>query len=160
MSAITPERLRSLLDYCPNSGLLTFRVSKGRKPAGSVAGTKNFYGYIAVMLDGRLYRAHRLIWLHVHGEWPDQIDHINGVRDDNRLSNLRSVPLKVNNQNYRKPRIDSASGIQGITARGSKWQAQLTVDGKNHWLGNFPTREMAHQAYLEAKRQLHEGCTL
>lgn len=108
--------------------------------------------------------AHRLVWLHLYGEWPEHgIDHINGRRSDNTAANLRSVPQSENVQNQRKARRDNKStGLLGVSRPSgrSKYRAQIMAQGRNRYLGYFDTPEEAHAAYLAAKRQLHPGCTI
>ena len=155
------QRLRELLDYDAETGVFTWRVSQGRGYAGAVAGTVRQDGYIAIKLDGRLYKAHRLAWLHEHGEFPDdEIDHINGDRSDNRPGNLRVVTRLINAQNRRRSQSNNRAGILGVSRHRNRWQAQIEVAGKNKHLGCFNTQEAAHAAYVAAKRQTHEGCTL
>ena len=99
----------------------------------------------------------------MYGEMPKQnIDHINGIRDDNRIENLRDVSQKINLQNKRNPNANSTSKFLGVCWHKSrnKWQSQIAVNGKDKYLGLFETAELAHEAYLIAKRELHEGCTL
>ena len=116
-----------------------------------------------VMVDGRQWLAHRLAWLYVHGEWPDQIDHVNGIKTDNRISNLRNVCARVNMENVRGPKANNrSSGVLGVTwwERGKKWKAQINMRGRNRHLGYTDTIEDAQRLYLDAKRRLHEGCTI
>jgi hypothetical protein len=97
------------------------------------------------------------------GEWPQgEVDHINGVPSDNRWSNLRDVGRTKNAQNIRKPKSNGQSGFLGVSHRKDtgRYQAFITVERKRKTLGCYATAEAAHAAYLEAKRQLHEGNTL
>jgi hypothetical protein len=155
---LTAERLRSLLDYDPASGLFTNRVSRGAAKAGKCSGGAAFNGYRLIAIDGvRLY-AHRLAWLHTHGEWPKWgIDHINGVRDDNRLANLRDVPPNVNSQNLGRAKSHNALGVLGVRRMRDKFQARIVVDGKVAYLGTYAELAQARDAYLAAKRQHHAG---
>jgi hypothetical protein len=161
---LTAQRLREILSYDPDTGLFTRRKwCGGTSRAGSVAGGVTTGGYIQVGVDGTIYKAHRLAWLYVYGEWPkNDIDHINGVPADNRISNLRDVPRKVNNQNRRKSlRGDGALIGTSWRADARKWTAHIKhPNGKNIYLGLFVSEELAHQAYIAAKRRLHEGCTI
>ena len=160
---LTQERLRELLNYDQETGLFTWRVWKGaRAPVGGVAGSRDSSGHIQILIDKHPYRAHRLAWLHVHGEWPkDQIDHINGVRTDNRLSNLRDVPHLINSQNKRATHNASGSMV-GVRRRirNGRWEARLTIAGKLTILGAYDTPDEARAAYVEAKRVHHQGCTI
>lgn len=147
------EQLRKEFRYDPETGQV-FRL---------VGHTVNGYTRISIS-PGKFLQAHRLGWALFHGEWPvDDIDHINGVRDDNRLANLRDVTNVINRQNERKARKNSKSGLLGASwskAMG-RWVARIHHDGKHHFLGHFDTAEEAHAAYLAAKRIKHAaGCTI
>lgn len=160
---ITAQRLRELLHYDPETGVFTWRVRRGGGAvAGGICGSPNSGGYIQIKIDRVLRKAHRLAWLYVHGAWPKaDIDHINGVRDDNRLTNLRDVPESTNAQNLLRARKDSGAGLAGARKnRDSGWAARIRVGGKERHLGIFATPEEAHAAYIEAKRRLHTGCTI
>lgn len=162
---LTAARARELLDYDPALGTFTWKVrTSNRVNVGDPAGSMLKTGYLAVCVDGVLYRSHRLAWLYVNGAWPDRdIDHVNGVRTDNRITNLRDVSRSVNQQNLRAARGETASGVLGVykSDRESKpWRASIKVDGKDKHLGRFRTKAEASSAYLSAKRSMHEGCTI
>lgn len=153
MHDLTAARLRELVSYDADAGLFTSLRS------GKCVGHRTRENYVRLELDGRRYLAHRLAWLYSYGEWPtDQIDHINGTRNDNRLANLRNVSSRVNAENRRKPL--SKTGFLGVARNGSGFQATLDVGPKRYRLGTYPTPEEAHAVYLKAKRELHEGCSL
>ena len=154
---ITQERLKELLDYNPETGLFTWLVSKGTRREDGIAGSLHPEGYWQIGIDGKLYKAHRLAWLYMTGEWPkDQIDHINGIRDNNRFINLREATQAENHQN-RALNANNVSGYPGVSwhKRDCKWQGHITLDGKQKHLGYFDTPEVAHSAYLAAKAELH-----
>lgn len=162
---MNPDRLRELLAYEPTTGVFTWRVRRGGPTrVGSVAGHINPRGYREIKLDYVLYLAHRLAWMYVHGEWPRAaLDHVNGARDDNRLSNLREcVDGIVNQHNLHKPRSDNTSGATGVSwhKQSKQWNAQLRVAGRRKHIGLFATKEEASAAYVSAKRLYHKGCTL
>lgn len=97
----------------------------------------------------------------VHGEYPtNDIDHINGNPSDNNISNLRHVTREVNMQNQRKPRSNNPTGFLGVVKRRDGFISSITLRKKQRYLGTFATPELAHLAYVEAKRKLHDGCTL
>lgn len=161
---ILPARLKELFCYDPDTGIFTRRISTNtHNKAGEVAGCRQSTGYINIGADKRFYKAHRLAWLYVYGDWPDGfIDHINGVRDDNRIANLRIATNAENAQNQRKPRTNNKSGFLGVHFQPKKklYAACIMIDGKSRTIGRFKKAEDAHQAYLEAKRKYHAGCTI
>ena len=162
VAGLTAERLREVLSYDADTGLFVWQAQRGCKRPGESAGTQTD-GYLQISVDGRLYKAHRLAWLYVHGAWPvDAIDHINGDRSDNRIANLRDVTLAINNQNRRCATAGKSSPLLGVSwyAQTRRWRAQIQVAGKNRGLGYFDDPQAAHEAYLAAKRQLHAGGTL
>jgi hypothetical protein len=130
-------------------------------PLGAPVGSVNADGYVHVYFRGKYHKAHRLVWLHVTGEWPTtELDHINGDRSDNRFENLRPVTRECNMQNQRRARSDNAAQVLGVHRKCRRYQARIGVDGKNIHLGTFDTAEEAHAAYVAAKRVLHVGGTL
>lgn len=163
MSLLTQRRLKELLSYNPDTGVFIRLVATSNVKAGSVAGSTDSYGYRQIRIDGRLTLAHRLAWLYVHDAWPvGEIDHKNGIRDDNRISNLRDVSHVVNMQNSRKPRSNNTSGFPCVTLdkRRGRWQSVIRVEGRLHSLGYYETPEFAYGAHLAAKRKRHEGNTI
>ena len=161
-SELSAERARELFNYDPATGLLTWRVNKGsRAPAGSPAGSPHGKGYLRVMVDKRLYLVHRVAWLIATGSWPTEaIDHVNGVASDNRLCNLREATHAENAQNRRSPTPGSKAGTLGVYPKGRSFIARIQVSGAQRNLGTYPTREIAHRAYITAKRSLHGFCTI
>jgi hypothetical protein len=162
---LSAERLREVLDYDQETGIFTWKLpTSDRLKAGKVAGVlRGGHKYPRITVDYQTHGAHRLAWLHVHGVWPSgEIDHVNGDRSDNRIANLRDVPSFVNMQNQRRAHSRSASGLLGawFDKRTGRWAASISVRGKRRFLGRFSTAEDAHAAYVEAKRRMHEGCTL
>lgn len=155
---LTAERLRELLDYDPATGVFTWRKNLCNSVgAGDLAGTTHRTGYRVIQVAKRLYLAHRLAWLYMHGHWPKSLlDHINRVKTDNRIVNLREVSQSENRQNCLKLRSNT-SGYKGVTKSQVKgrWQAQITVNGRGKYLGLFDTPELAHEAYVKAAAILH-----
>ena len=149
--AYAPELLRSLFLYDPVTGRLCHKANRRRVKAGSCAdSTRRADGYrqVALRLDGKQYR---VAWILEHGSIPDglQVDHINGIREDNCLCNLRLVTQRENDQNRRKARG------YGWNKGCSKWEAYIRVDGVRHHLGLFTSEAAARAAYLKAKARYH-----
>jgi len=149
----------SKLNYDAETGLLTWAVNAPGVSAGRIAGCPGTHGYWVVCLNRKQYRAHRLIWRMVHGEWPNgEIDHINGNPQDNRIANLRVVDRAGNSQNRRNAHRDNMScGLQGVTwnKQHKKWQAKIVANKVRHHLGYFADPKTAHSAYLAAKQRFH-----
>lgn len=137
---INQESLKEILRYSQETGVFTWIKSRGPKAAsGSMAGSTHYSGYRKVCISGRVYLAHRLAWLAFHGRWPtDQLDHINGIRDDNRIENLREVSNRDNGRNQATPK-NNTSGAIGVHWHKlkRKWQASIRVDGKRVFLGRY-----------------------
>lgn len=152
-SDLTQERLKALLHMDPESFRFTWKVGRQCIRAGSPAGTESDAGYRAVLVDGSKYQEHRLVWLYVHGIWPDGlIDHINGDKSDNRLENLRVVDHMGNMQNQPKARKTNRTGFAGVRPHGKKFQADIRIWGERRVLGTFETAEQAYEACRAAKQ--------
>lgn len=160
---LTPEQVRTLLDFNVESGELrwTSAASQGRL-TNRIAGAMGNTGYRQIFIGRKGYLAHRLIWAIVHGEWPESdIDHIDGNRANNALTNLRLVTKAQNMQNLAVTGKKTASGLAGACyvpggkRRRDRWEARIKVKGVVTYLGHFKSPEEAHQAYLGAKAQLH-----
>lgn len=162
------EVWRSILDYDVNTGVFTWRAARlHRSRIGKVAGSITHWGYIAIAhrVEGYSHKVfgHRLAWAFVHGRWPTGvIDHIDGDPRNNAIANLREVDHTINGQNRRQAQSNNrTSGVLGVTLlRGGKWRAMITVNKRRTHIGCYGTIDEAHQAYLDAKRALHEGCTI
>lgn len=160
---LTHIRLLELLSYDPYSGLFKWRIHrKNSTPVGSISGSPTCKGYVGITVDGKQLVAHRLAWFYINGEWPSgQIDHINGIKADNRISNLRVVTNSVNQQNKKSARADNKTGILGVHLHYSgKYQAKINIGGRQRSLGMYLSAADAQAAYIEAKREYHDGCTI
>ena len=155
------HRLKEIAHYDPETGEFRSLVNRGPIKVGQKLGGIALHGYLHVQIDGRIYLGHRLAWLYVHGHWPEfSIDHIDGNRLNNTISNLRLAERSINQQNQRRPRSDNTSGYLGVSRAWGRWGARIKHGNKHKHLGLFDTPELAYQAYLSAKRQFHEGNTL
>lgn len=159
---LTHHRLLEVLDYSVDTGLFHWKVARGTKiKPGDLAGNIRQDGYARIIIDSKSYPSHRLAWFYFYGKFPDNVlDHINTVRADNRISNLREDTGRWNNQNRRSPCKNNKLGVMGVTKEGKKFKAQITIKGRTKRLGSYATLEEASAAYLEAKRKYHEGNTL
>jgi hypothetical protein len=146
----SPEELRELLDYNPETGVFIRKVqTSNRIKVGEEAGNKHHTGYRMIRFKGGRYLAHRLAWYYVYGVEPKEyLDHINGTRDDNRISNLREATWAENQRNRGK-QISNTSAYKGVSfhKRDKKFCARCCADGKRHHLGYYDTAEAAHEAY-------------
>ena len=174
---LTAQIVRELLHYDPETGVFTWLPRRleffskemyaktwNTQFAGKEArGLSN--GYLSIRVLNRAYWSHRLAWLYMHGEWPlGFIDHINGDKHDNRIQNLRDVSRQTNAQNLRVAPKKCSNTPLGVFFNHRKivrrFSASIMVLGKTKHLGYFDTEVEAHNAYLNAKRQHHQGCTI
>ena len=156
---VTQSRLKEVLSYDEDTGLFAWKVNKGRlAQAGTTAGSVNSSGYVIIWIDGRQYKASRLAWLYVNGTMPNGIiDHINRVRTDDRIKNLRLASRIENGQNL-SPNRANKSGVVGVSwhKRTKRWTAQIMFDGEKIYLGIFKTIEEAAAARSAAKAKYHK----
>ena len=147
--------LRSILHYCPDTGVFTWASSRQGILPGRVAGSLAANGYINIGIDRKIYFAHRLAFLWMLGKFPEnQVDHINRVKTDNRWSNLRDVPQGGGFGNASNRVIGQKSGLpRGVTKYGRKFRAKIYIAGKHINLGAFSTAKEAGEAYDKAKRE-------
>ena len=157
MSELTQEHLKSILHYCPNTGIFTrLKTASPTAVKGATAGCLNKYtGYLQIKIDGISYRAHRLAWFYVYGVWPSyQIDHKDHVRSHNWIGNLRDVTNTENHKNQKKNKNNS-SGVTGVhwAENVKKWQAMIGVGGKQKNLGYFCNIDEAVKARERANKK-------
>lgn len=145
------ERLREVLSYNPETG----RILVNGRPAGSSeSGPRK---YLRVMVDGVHIQQHRAAFALMTGRWPEgDVDHINGLGNDNRWENLRESSRAENNQNQGVSR-NSTSGVTGVAFHKptGKWRAYIVRDRKQRHLGLFLSKDEAAEAYAKAKATLH-----
>lgn len=156
-SRITAARLREQLTYDEETGVFCWKIQKGWKFPGDVAGYIRQDGYVYIRVDAILYSAHRLAWLYMYGEWPKEcVDHINNVKSDNSKKNLRAATNQQNMWN-RVAQRNNTSGYKGVgfNKATKKWKATIKCHGVTMQLGEFKTPEEAHKVYSEASARLH-----
>jgi len=161
LADLTQEFVKELFIHSDDGVLRRNKRTSNRIMVGAQAGSLKPSGYIQVRVFGKMVLAHRLVWLYHYGYMPsEQIDHINGIRHDNRISNLRLATNKQNCQNTKQARVNNKSGFLGVSPSGDKFISTIQKNGKQLYLGTFETKEEAHEAYLNEKRKLHEFCTI
>lgn len=165
---ITQKALKNLLTYNKDTGEFRWKEKRrGVLNANQVAGSYNSYGYRQIVINRTNYLAHRLAWLYVYGEFPeDQIDHINRVKDDNSISNLRCVSNQENSRN-KGLQSNNKSGHVGVSwsKNHNKWMARIGIGKEaasklglktpHKYIGLFVDFDDAVSAYLEAKEKYH-----
>lgn len=142
----TPERIRELLDYDPETGVLVWRKPGHGIHCGSPAGMQK-RGYVVLVIDRQTRFAHRLAWAHYYGEQAQaQVDHVDGNGFNNSIANLRLCDSAQNQQN--RVRFTSRTGLKGVTRLpNGRFQAQIKVNGRQTYLGTFGSAGEAGRAY-------------
>lgn len=156
MKELTQEKLREILNYNPATGIFLWKKKGRGRPFGKVAGTKHSTGYIHITICRKIYKAHRLVWLYIHGKFPEyDMDHINHIKDDNSLKNLRSCTRSENMGNQRK-QINNVSQYKGVSwvKEKRKWKSRIGHDNKVIHLGYFDGKEDAAIAYNKKSVEL------
>lgn len=149
------DKLKEVLRYEPESGLLFWTNKAHKSVKNKQAGTSNHLGYIVILFQSKPYYAHRLAWLFTYGKFPDQmIDHIDGNTSNNKINNLRDVDNQTNQINRHKPRIDNKCGFMGVSKYRNKWKAQIKRNGVVKYLGLYATPQEAHEIYLKEKNNV------
>jgi hypothetical protein len=154
----TQDELKALYLYNPETGHFTHLKSRGKGRAGQTAGNVNANGYVEMRVMNRLFHAHRLAWLYMTGSFPEiplTVDHINGVRTDNRWGNLRVA--NWNQQSWNAPaHHHNKSGLKGAwpCRQTGRWVSMLQDGKRRIWLGRFDTAEEAHRAWVKAATEL------
>lgn len=161
---MTYDKLISLLNYNPDTGMFYWVAKRRGASKKKPAGTKTKSGYIQIMIDNKSYLAHRLAWLHETKSMPkNEIDHIDCNKLNNKIDNLRQVDAVYINQHNRKlPNKNNKAGLIGAFYSESlgKWFSRISVNNKKKWLGTFDNAIDAHNAYIKAKKQMHPANTL
>lgn len=158
MDTITHSDLVALMSYDPDTGIMRWREYKYPRREDRAVGFTHLEGYVCTKIKRRTYKLHRLAWFYVHAEWPpDQVDHINGDRADNRIANLRLATQSQNRTNAAVNR-DNRLGIRGVRrqANNHRYEARITHAGKQIFLGRFLTVEEAVAARTAAETRFHK----
>jgi len=154
---ITQSELKEVLEYNPDTGLFTWIKSNGRRvKVGSVAGNKDHNGYRRVTINRQRYMEHRLVYLYMTGNFPENfIDHINHIRDDNRWANLRNATTSQNGSNRVKQK-NNKSGYKGVRwhKTNKRWHAEIRYMNKYIHLGLYTTPQEAAEAYKKKSIEL------
>ena len=164
----TIEYLREILNYDPETGVISWKVDRVNCKKGGAVSTRKRNGYLTIRLKRKNLRVHRVAFLLMTGAWPKFfIDHINGDGTDNRFCNLREATVAQNSQNS-KFRKTNTSGFKGVSwhKKGRKWRADICANRKLYHLGTFDNIEDAINAYRQASEKLHgefashKGCAI
>lgn len=153
-NTLTQSRLKELLHYDPLTGLFTRLIATSSSiKVGDIAGNKNDKGYIRISVDNISYKAHRLAWLYMTGEFPEnEIDHEDHIRSNNRWHNLSHVTTQENRKNI-SLRSNNTSGVTGVnwSKASKKWCAEINVDKVKKYLGLFLNKQDAIKARKAAE---------
>lgn len=159
MNTLPIEELRQSLHYDPSTGALSWVESKRgrrRKQVGHITTD----GYHGVWVNGVRLKAHRVAFAHYYGRWPDgEIDHINGIKTDNRIENIREADRAENEHNKRVLPYNR-TGVKGVSFYRGRYDARAKCRGKEHRFGSFATLQEAAEAVRLGRERLHgEFCS-
>lgn len=150
------DKIKTIMRYDPDTGhFIRLIATNNRVKVGEICGFVDIDGYRRIRV-GSLQLAHRLAWIYMTGEWPEEeIDHRNRTRDDNRWSNLRPAGRSENSFNMKNGKPNSC-GFRGvISTKSNKFEAAISARKERFYLGTFDTPEEAHMVYKEAAIRLH-----
>lgn len=153
---IDQATLKSLMEYDPLTGLWRWvRPNSGRAKKGWFRGSKSSTGYLVIQVNKKLYGAHRLAWLYVHGSLPEEhIDHINCDKEDNRIDNLRTATHAENLWN-RRHTVRSSTGVKGVFKNKRGYRAEIQANKRRYFVGYFSSVEDAMVAIENASSAIH-----
>ena len=155
---LTQASIKDFMNYDALTGLCTYAKDyrafhkKNSRKAGDIIGRIDYYGYVIASFYGKQYRLHRLIILWLNGSLPDEVDHINGIRSDNRLCNIRNTSPGNNARNKARPE-NNKSGVVGVYwhSQNGRWRADIRHEGKKIHLGDYHIFEKAVNARRAAE---------
>lgn len=161
-SLLTQEELKSLSEYNPETGSFRALTQRGTIKIGDIIGSVQVNGYRAASINNRKFYEHRLAWLYTYGHFPSGdkpfIDHVDGDRTNNKISNLR-LCSNVNNTQNIKMKPTNTSGFKGVTwhKKSKKWMVRIRNGelGKVEYLGLFVLKEDASVAYESRAKEIH-----
>lgn len=150
------DSIKKRIEYCKDTGIFRWISGFHKSKTGTVAGCLYNNGYLVISIEGKRYLAHRLAWYFVYGEMPkNQIDHINGVRTDNRIENLRDVTSRQNHSNRIRHQSGHLVGANYCNKQ-KRWIGRIGIGKKIISLGYFENEKTAHQAHLIAKLMIDQ----
>jgi len=155
---ITKEYLKLILDYNSDTGIFTWKFNKSKRvKAGDSAGWL-YNGYRQIEINNKQYKAHRLAWLYVNGEMPTNlIDHIDGNRSNNKISNLREATYQTNSENYKTPKTNK-SGVKNVSwyKNLNKWVVSISIKKIKKTIGYFDDLEFAELVAIETRNKYRQ----
>lgn len=159
-SARVPHKHAALIKanlhrFVYNDGCIYWADNYGpRARKGNRVGTPDSSGYLQVKIGGSSVLVHRIVWMLFNDTYPEQLDHINRVRTDNHIHNLRAA-TNTTNQHNASMRKDNTSGCVGVHNKNGKWQVRIQLNGKRIHLGTFDNKDVATKVYATAKEKYH-----
>lgn len=158
---ITQQELLRDFKYDPQTGELRWNVKRCGAKCGEICGSE-MKGYLRVVYNYRSYMVHRIIWMMMYGEWPEQVDHINGNKKDNRLVNLRNVSTAYNCQNQGMRKDKKWKAIPGVYYQPDcdVWRVRLKINGTTKNFGSFKDKDEAEAHCINMRRIHYPGNTL
>jgi len=148
---ITQEELKDYLHYNPETGIFIRRIKTSNANIGDIVGSTDVHGYKQAGIKGNMYKLHRMAFLYMGKPMPEQVDHINHQKTDNRWCNLRSATAQINQRN-KTIQKNNTSGFNGVWwhKQRSKWVAEIKINRKKNYLGIFKDKQDAINARQEA----------
>lgn len=152
-NSITKEQILGKLSYVEDGGFVWKEVNSNRIKVGQKAGWDNGGGYRSIYICNKIYKEHRLVFFIHNGWWPEEVDHIDGNRSNNKIENLRAA-TKTQNQHNRGKDKTNTTGFKGVSKRKDKFIARINIDKKSKHIGLFDTAKEAYDAYCKKAIEL------